>query len=90
MTYLKDQLIKEHGEDVVSCYESYFPNEIDLFNERYCGRINDVKEWAQDCLESAYEGFDDEDVPSLESWIQFEFPEFFIYDDDVKVGFLAR
>jgi len=87
MTNLKEQLIKEHGEDVVECYESYFPNELDSFNDRYCGRVYDVREWAQGCLENAYDGFDEEDIPSLDAWLKFEFPEFFIYDEGANVGF---
>jgi hypothetical protein len=90
MTDRKEQLIKEHGADVVECYESYFPGELELFDDRYCGRICDVEEWAQGCLEDAYAGFDEADIPCLESWLQFEFPEFFIYDEDVQVGFTAR
>ncbi len=88
MTDLRAQLVEKHGEDVVQCYESYFPGELDLFDQRYCGHIGDVKEWAHDCLESMYDGFDEDVVPCFESFFEMEFPEYYIYDEDLEIGFL--
>jgi hypothetical protein len=90
MSDLRSQLVNNHGEDIVQCYESYFPGELNLFDERFCGHINNLKTWAQGCLESMYDGFDDDVIPSLESFLAMEFSEYYIYDEDLHVGFLNR
>lgn len=90
MKDLRQQLVDAHGEDIVSAYESYFPDELEMFDDRYCGYIGDVREWAQECLESAYEGFDDEVIPCLESYMEMEFPDYYIYDEDLEIGFVIR
>jgi hypothetical protein len=88
MTNLKEQLIKEHGADVVECYESYFPGELELFDDRYCGYVGELESWAEECLNAAYDGFDDDEIPSVESFIDFEFADHYVHDDKLGIGFL--
>lgn len=86
MTDLRAYLVQNHGEDVVRCYESHFPNELELFNERFCGCVI-LEPWAQDCLDSCYDGFDDDQIPCLESFIEMEFYHYYVYDEYLKIGF---
>jgi len=86
MADLRSQLVNDHGEDVVECYESYFPGELNLFDERFCGHKR-LESWAQDCLDSCYDGFDDDQIPCLESFIEMEFYHYYVYDEDLKIGF---
>ena len=88
MTDLRTQLVTEHGEDVVSSYETRFPNDLEMFTERYCGYVGDLKTWAQKCLDSCYDGYEDDDVPNLESFIALEFWDHFDYDEELGIGFL--
>jgi hypothetical protein len=88
MTDHRAQLVENHGEFVVEAYESYFPNQLELFDDRYCGYVGELETWAQECLDCCYEGFDDEEIPSLESFIDFEFADHYVYDDELGIGFL--
>ena len=90
MTDLRTKLIEKHGEDVVKSYESFFSDELDMFDDRYCGNVGDLPSWAQACLDSVYEGFDDDVIPCLQSFIQMEFYEYYSYDDELQIGFLNR
>lgn len=90
MSDLRKQLVRQHGEDIISCYESYFPNELNMFDDRYCGHINNLEQWAKGCLESVYDGFDDDVIPCLEAFLEMEFSEYYIYDEDLHIGFLNR
>lgn len=88
MDDLRTQLVTEHGEDVISYYETLFSNELEIFKERYCGYVGDLETWAQKCLDSCYDGYEDDDIPSLESFIQLEFWDHFDYNEDLGIGFL--
>jgi len=87
---LRLELVEEHGDLIIACYEKLFPGELNRFDDRYCGRVYDVREWAQDCLENAYDGFDEEDIPSLDAWLEFEFFDHYSHDKDLCVGFSNR
>jgi hypothetical protein len=88
MTDLRAQLVKKHGEDVVSCYEHYFPGELNKFDDRYCGNVGSLEEWAEECMNSMYDGFEEDVIPSLEAFIAMEFYEYYTYDEDLEIGFL--
>ena len=63
-------------------------NELEIFKERYCGYVGDLATWAQKCLDSCYDGYEDDDIPSLESFIELEFWDHFDYNEDLGIGFL--
>ena len=84
------QLVQAHGEAIVSLYEESFPDELDLFDERYCGHIGDFSAWAQDVLDDAYCGFEEDDKPCLQAFIEMELSDYFIYDEELDAAFRAR
>lgn len=84
------QLVQAHGEAIVSLYEESFADELDLFDERYCGRIGDFSAWAQGVLDDAYCGFEEDDKPCLQAFIEMELSDYFIYDEELDAAFRAR
>jgi|Laugresu1bdmlbsd_1035121.scaffolds.fasta_scaffold39905_2 hypothetical protein len=90
MSDLRIKLVENYGEDVVQSYESFFPNELNMFDDRYCGHVGDLESWAQECLENIYDGLDDDVIPCLQSFIEMEFYEYYSYDEDLKIGFVNR
>ena len=87
MTDLRAQLVTDYGEDIISYYETLFPNELEIFKERYFGHAGDLETWAQRCLDSCYDGYEEDGTPSLDSFIAFEFWDYFDYNEDLGVFF---
>ncbi len=90
MTELRDQLVRVHGEEIVQSYESLFPNELDQFDNRYCGVVGTLESWGWDCYENSYSGFDDDVVPEFEDFMDNEFSDYYLYDSNLGIGFLNR
>lgn len=84
------QLVQAHEEAIVSLYEESFPDKLDLFEERYCGHTGDFSAWAQDVLDDAYCGFEEDDKPCLQAFIEMEPSDYFAYDEELDIAFRAR